>query len=200
MIRKLGARVDSEGHGPDPAGSVSQLLEKMRPRVARFFLRRGFSPDECMDLTQEVSLAVVKGLPAFRGVDFEAWVFGIAGNLYKYELRYRTAEKRGASIVSLDEIPAEEWGQIEGSLPGDREDPLQSSLARERMELLREAMKTLPPQMRRCVLMRVNSDMKYREIAEFLQVSVDTVKAHLFQARQQLKGRLKDYFSDVDYL
>jgi DNA-directed RNA polymerase specialized sigma24 family protein len=52
--------------------------------------------------------------------------------------------------------------------------------------------------MQRVVLLRVDGDLKYREIAEELQVSIETVKAHLYQARQQLKDKLSDYFTDDD--
>jgi DNA-directed RNA polymerase specialized sigma24 family protein len=53
--------------------------------------------------------------------------------------------------------------------------------------------------MRRCVLLRLEQDLKYREIASVMQISIDTVKAHLFQARQLLKDKLSRYFRDQDY-
>ena len=59
-----------------------------------------------------------------------------------------------------------------------------------------QAMADLPPQMRRGVELRVNQDLKYREIAVLMGVSIDTVKAHLFQARQMLKARLGNYFAE----
>ena len=67
-------------------------------------------------------------------------------------------------------------------------------LTGERSRLLREALEELPPQMKKAVLLRVTGDMKYREIAEEMEVSIETVKAHLYQARQHLRDRLSDYF------
>jgi DNA-directed RNA polymerase specialized sigma24 family protein len=46
--------------------------------------------------------------------------------------------------------------------------------------------------MRRCLALRVEQDLKYREIASVMRLSIDTVKAHLFQARQRLKETLGD--------
>ncbi len=50
--------------------------------------------------------------------------------------------------------------------------------------------------MRRCLLLRVDQDLKYREIAELLRISIETVKAHLFQARQLLRVRLETDFAE----
>ena len=57
-------------------------------------------------------------------------------------------------------------------------------------------MKTLPPQMRRAITLRVDQDLKYREIASLLQISVETVKAHLFSARKRLREELGDEYGD----
>ena len=67
------------------------------------------------------------------------------------------------------------------------------------MSRLGDAMKDLPPQMRQAVFLRVTRDMKYREIADVMHVSIETVKAHLYQARQHLRNRLADYFTDSEF-
>lgn len=59
---------------------------------------------------------------------------------------------------------------------------------------LRAALDDLPPQMRQVLLLRMEGNLKYREIAEVMQVSIDTVKAHLHQAKQRLRKKLADDF------
>ena len=54
----------------------------------------------------------------------------------------------------------------------EREGPLVEILTEERSQVLRRAMADLPPQMRRCVELRVNQDLKYREIAVLMGVSM----------------------------
>ena len=68
----------------------------------------------------------------------------------------------------------------------------------EELARLRAALDDLPPQMRQVVLLRIDGNLKYREIAEVMQVSIATVKAHLQQARQRLREELADYFSDYE--
>lgn len=77
-------------------------------------------------------------------------------------------------------------------------DPLEETLRDESRRLLREAVGELPPSMRRCVQLRIDRSLKYREIAAILMVSVDTVKTQLHQARQRLKGDLEKHFEVGD--
>jgi RNA polymerase sigma-70 factor (ECF subfamily) len=171
-------------------------------KVYHFFARRGFSADECMDLSQETFLRVHNHLATFRRESrFEAWLFKIATNLYRNRVRTLTTLKRRAQEVPFD---AAAEGELTAALPepaltaAGEQGPLREVLSEECAQLLRAAMDDLPAQMRRCVLLRVEGDFKYREIADLMQVSIDTVKSHLFQARQQLKGRLADYFADLE--
>ena len=52
--------------------------------------------------------------------------------------------------------------------------------------------------MRRCVELRLYQDLRYREIAVALDISIETVKAHLHQAKSHLKAKLGDYFGLLD--
>src|SRR6185295_123541 len=68
--------------------------------------------------------------------------------------------------------------------------PLAGLLADEQVGRLRQALQDLPPQMRRCVLLRIDQNLKYREIAGVMQISIDTVKSQLSQARDRLGREL----------
>ena len=46
------------------------------------------------------------------------------------------------------------------------------------------------PKMRQVLLLRVDQNLKYREIALLLEVSIETVKAHLHQAKRLLTAKL----------
>jgi len=66
------------------------------------------------------------------------------------------------------------------------------------MRLLSSALAQLPPQMRRCVELRFGQELKYREIAAVMKISVDTVKSHLFQAREHLRQIVGEHFADIE--
>lgn len=165
------------------------LFKRYHRPVVAFFLHKGFSTEESKDLAQDTFLRVYRYRERFRGESSQVtWLFQIAANLYKNKLRSLAAQKRDAEEVPLDSTDARD--------PESDDDALELMLTGERSRLLREALEELPPQMKKAVMLRVTSDMKYREIAEEMEVSIETVKAHLYQARQHLRDRLSDYFTD----
>jgi RNA polymerase sigma-70 factor (ECF subfamily) len=173
---------------------LRELFERYYPSVFHFFRNRGVPREDSRDLTQEVFLRVYRGIGRFRrDASFETWLFHIATNLWLNHIRRRTAGKREAKEVSLDHV-LESGGQIAAgrSLAGgqEREPPLDGLIAEERRRAVREALAELPPQMRRCVVLRLDRDLKYREIAALMQISVNTVKSQLGQAKVRLEEKL----------
>ncbi|HEX3555408.1 MAG TPA: sigma-70 family RNA polymerase sigma factor [Thermoanaerobaculia bacterium] len=182
-----------EGSSQDEA--FRRLFDLYSPRLYHFFSRRGFSHPDCLDLTQEAFLGIYKGIGAFRrDASFETWLFKIATNAYRKRLRWGVAEKRGAPEVPL-EGDQEDGGPLATLAATDVPAPGEEMLRRERALLLRQAIDRLPEQMRKCLLLRVDHEMRYKEVAVVLRLSPETVKVHLFQARRRLQEELGPYFA-----
>jgi RNA polymerase sigma-70 factor (ECF subfamily) len=64
---------------------------------------------------------------------------------------------------------------------------MENMLEQERAEKLSRAIKEMPEQMRTCFLLRYDQGRKYKEIAVIMKITIDTVKAHLHQAKKRLK-------------
>lgn len=156
--------------------------------VVRFFVARGFSREDAQDLAQTVFLQVFRGLKDLQDPSLVgAWVFTTAGNIWRNELRRIQTKKRTGPPPSENAPSDPSWGEPADA--GD-DDPIHDLIAAERGKLLVEALAELPPQMRRCIALRVQQGLKYREIAEILQISIDTVKSHLNAAKGRLAERL----------
>jgi RNA polymerase sigma-70 factor (ECF subfamily) len=193
LWRKAGSQVEQDE-------VFRQIFEQYRLAVFRFFKRRGCARQQAEDLAQDTFLRVYKNLEDFRRESrFATWLFQIAVNVYRNMVRDQCAQKRDAPESSLDSAEDISWNLAISLTDDEQPQPLVYLLTEEKRRLLREAIQELPPQMRRCVLMRVEGGMKYRDIADVLGISVDTVKAHLFQAKQKLKAKLSDYFTDLDF-
>jgi RNA polymerase sigma-70 factor (ECF subfamily) len=189
MTDDLGPRDQGFMDAPD------DLFNRYYRPVVAFFVRKGFPLEESRDLAQDTFLRVFNKWESFRGESsVETWLFQIAANLYKNRLRAQQTQKRDAQEVSLESTEAVVLE--ERSKEGDA---LGIILTEERSQRLHEALKDLPPQMRQAVFLRVDGDLKYREIAELMHVSIETVKAHLYQARQHLRDHLADYFTDSEF-
>lgn len=186
---------------PERRQELAEVFETYAHAVSYFFARRGFSPEDCRDLTQETFLRAYRGLASFRDdAHMRTWVLKIAGNVWKNALRSRQAVKRSAfRTVSWDASGSgAEVMDMADAAPvttGGLGNPLDDVLDDESRSMLRRAVAELPPGMRRCVLLRIDKGLKYREIAALLQVSVDTVKTQLHHARKRLRDELGEYFS-----
>ncbi|MNS56788.1 ECF RNA polymerase sigma factor SigW [compost metagenome] len=58
---------------------------------------------------------------------------------------------------------------------------------------IQEAINRLPDHHRSVVVLRYVQDLSYSEIADCLDLPLNTVKSYLFRARQQLQNLLQDY-------
>jgi RNA polymerase sigma-70 factor (ECF subfamily) len=173
-----------------PSSSQREIFDQYHGLVRSFFRNRGFSDEETSDLTQEALLRVFKNMdklrsPAARG----AWVLRIASNIYKNELRYRKAGKRAGQEVPLDATPegmaSRDVVTIQGGA-GART-PLDDTLLAERLQAVAACIGKLPPRMRQCLLFYADQERKYQEIADLLHISIESVKAHIHQARLRLR-------------
>jgi len=185
------ARLDSSSVDDE---ELSRLFARYFRPLFYFFRNRGLPPEDCRDLTQETFLRVYKSLGRFRGeASVQTWLFQIATNLWRNQVRHDRAAKREGKEVSL-ECAMEKGQPIPADLSLARgahtSGPLAGLLADEQVGRLRQALQDLPPQMRRCVLLRIDQNLKYREIAGVMQISIDTVKSQLSQARDRLGREL----------
>lgn len=71
--------------------------------------------------------------------------------------------------------------------------PLGILLEKELTEIIYAEIDKLPPETRQVFILSRMEELKHAEIAEKLQISVNTVKYHIKQALSVLRERLKDY-------
>lgn len=168
------------------------LFHRFRPRIRSFFIRKGFAADESRDLTQEVFLRVFKGIDTFQGKSsFERWLWQIVDRVYLNEVRRLHAGMRSAIVLPLDGVSKNEEGECQAKdIPTDDPSPEDDFLRRQGLAVLRRELQELPDQMRRCCILRYEKGLKYQEIATSMGISIETVKAHLHQARKRLIARL----------
>lgn len=171
--------------GIDRDGSFRLLFEAHYRRVRRFFLRRGFSAEDSLDLTQETFLRIYTGLETYRGEGpFAAWLFQVAANVYRKRLRRASTAKRSGLEVPLPREGEPGREPVDDSAAGRPEERM---LDREQQERLRRAIAELSDQRRRCVVLWAYHGLTYSQIAVAMHLSLGTVKAHLAQAKQKLQ-------------
>jgi RNA polymerase sigma-70 factor (ECF subfamily) len=170
-----------------------ELFRRFRRSIQSFFVRKGFSAEDGRDLTQDVFLRVFKGIDTFRRESrFERWLWEIAARIYFNEVRRRRTEKRDGLEISLDAPVENNDGPSPApGIPTSDPSPEERAIQGEQLAALRVVLHELPDQMRRCCLLRYEKSLKYKEIAIVMKISIETVKAHLHQARQRMAAGWK---------
>lgn len=135
--------------------------------------------EDASDISQIVFLKVAERLddydPKYK---FFSWIYRIAVNESLNLLRRKGREEE------LDE---------EMDVPGaDSADPLWQLSAAERSRRVRSTLKSMATNDRVVLTLRHFSECSYQEMAQILELDEKTVKSRLFEARQRLRGLLKD--------
>jgi RNA polymerase sigma-70 factor (ECF subfamily) len=140
------------------------------------------------DVAQETFVRAFVKLNSFEGgAAFGTWLYAIAMNQARGELRRRSAAKRG-DAASLDALrEASDVDPVDPSRDAAADASMREQCARLRVELDR-----LDPEHREVVVLREFQDLSYEEIAEIVGVPVGTVRSRLFRARAELRERLAE--------
>ncbi len=166
-----------------------QLFDRYYDRLVGFFRAKGVPCDEARDLAQEAFFRAFRRLGSFEGrSSFRTWLFAIAENLWKNSLRRRNEDQ---FQVDADTVLAQQDGTLaKAPAPGWGDDPLDMVLRGEGKRHLRAAIDLLPPRMRQALRLRIYHEMRYKEIACIMQISIETVKPLLHQAKLRLRSML----------
>lgn len=193
-----GSGSGSGGGGGEPLDWFREIFENEFERVLAYFLRRGFSKDDALDLTQDTFLRVYQYSEGFRAeASIRTWMYEIAQSIGDNEIRRRLTQKRKpkGKVISL-EAAAEDGIAVPDNR---RSGALEELLEEEKKQKLGEVINRMPPRMRRCMMLRIHGNLKYREIAALMGTSIGTVKAQLAQAKRLLEEELGSSFDSFDW-
>ncbi len=180
--------------------NFERIVGRFYDPVKAFLAKRCLSTEDCFDLNQETFLKVYTGLDGYSWkAKFSSWLFTIAVNVYR---NWRSGESRrvrvGPMIPAANDSPAASGEEYEPVAVDVEQSQLDGLLSEEQKALLREAVSELSPKMGACVKLLLQ-DLSYQQIADRLELSIGTVKAHLHVARKKLREKLGDDFSSIDF-
>ena len=176
--------------------AFEQLVSEFSARIYNYVARMVQDPTEAQDVAQETFVRAYTALKSFRGASsFQTWLYRIASNLAIDAARRR--KRRQADVVSMDEPVESDGGDTE--VGRDFPDELTRSPAEEldstetRREVW-EAISELSDKLRPVVILYDLQGLSYEEIARVLGCPMGTVKSRLFNARTQLREKLRQRF------
>ena len=154
--------------------AFQELLALHGPRLLSFTTRMmQSSPEQVADLTQEIWIAIFRGLPRLLDTGkFCPWAFRIARDRI-----YREYRRRKVPLQPIDEN-AELHAVEEPDTTAD-------------LEALQHCMKTLSPEHREVLLLRFFEDMSYEDIARLTGSSIGTIRSRIHYGKRALKAAWK---------
>ena len=141
--------------------------------------------DEARDAAQETFIAAYRNLSKFRGeAKVSSWLHRIAVNQC-------LTTKRRAKTRSEDFIDEEKHEEDRYFVAPEKASPALTIEANERLTLVRQAVTSLPSDLRQVIVMKEFEEMTFQEISETLEVPLSTVKSRLYTALKQLRMKLE---------
>ena len=162
--------------------AMHRLLQPWNDPVFGFLLQQLRNRSDAEDAAQETFLRIVKGLPKYehRG-EFRAWIFQIARNQAALTANRRArlqSRETGVEPEALAILPQ----------TGEETNALEQA---ERSMEIRQAVASLPAVEREVVELRLDEDLKFREIAERLGAPLNTVLGRMHNAIRRLRETLQ---------
>ena len=144
------------------------FFERWYPRLVRFLYARTGDADQAEDLAQEAFLRLLERRPRDPG----AWLFTVAGNLLRDEVRLARGRARRLTLVRLER-------ELDGD-PG----PEPELLRAEEAAGVRRALADLPERDRTRLLLH-HEGFRYREIAQQLGLAPTSIGPLLTRAQRR---------------
>jgi RNA polymerase sigma-70 factor, ECF subfamily len=171
--------------------AFGELADRYRHRLLNFIHRMVGDRERAEDLVQEALVRVHRHLPRFDpSRKFTTWVYTIASNLAKNELRNRSR----SPLVFYESARApreDEQRPLEFADSRSRPDVLFAN--RYLRDLVDATVAQLTPHHRRVFVLRELEGRSYEEIAEITSCNLGTVKSRLNRARQSFAEMIGPY-------
>ena len=164
------------------AQAFEALYDRRQGGIYRYVLRMTGSPSSAEDITQEVFLSLIRDRSDYepsRG-SVKSYLYGMA----RFRLFRRLQRDRG--FVPLDDESADDINDFRS-----HHDPFAEVAREETIELVRQAVLSLPEHFREVIVLCYLQEMNYADAAEIIDCPIGTVRSRLARARALLTEKLK---------
>ena len=166
------------------------LVKRYKDPLMNFVYRFVGDRDICTDVVQDTMIKFYLNKDSYRSfAKFSTWIYTIAGNLAKNELKRR----RRRVIFSIDNSDDERSPQIEDKMFLA---PDKAADGEMRNEIIQKALLKVKPVYREVVILRDIQDLSYEEISEITGLAIGTVKSRINRGRAQLQKLLKHIYRE----
>lgn len=147
--------------------------------------------DEAKDAAQETFIAAYRNINKFRGdAKVSSWLYRIAVN--QCLTTKRRAKSRAEDFFDDEANEKEFFLTVPSNLS-----PSSTTEKSERLQFIRQAVQSLPPDLRQVIVLKEFEEMTFQEISDALNLPLSTVKSRLYTALKQLRIKLEKFEIEV---
>src|ERR687885_336715 len=154
--------------------ALSALVQSQQTYVYSIAMSLMHNPADAADMTQEAFVRLLRSLGTYRGeTKFTTWLYRLVTNICLDGLR-----RKGRPVESLDVPVADDNGPSAGERLADNDrwtHPEEEIELRESASEVRGALNKLPTAQRLALTLHYFEDMRYEDIAEVMDLPLNTV-------------------------
>ena len=170
--------------------ALNDLMGRHATAVFHFLCRMLNNEDDANDLAQETFVRVFRAKASYRPEQrFSTWLFTIAANLARNQIRWRTRHPN----VSLNAESDQTEHTLGDTLVSDGPTPKEQALTTERAAAVRAAVNELPGEMREAIVLCEWEERSVADAAAIIGATPKAVESRLYRARQILRSELKQW-------
>jgi len=177
--------------------AVNELFEAYADTAAKMARQMAGACQDLEDIVQEALLRAFRSIGNFRwDSSFQTWLYRITANVCRDFARNSAA----CRCVSLDEMCGEDEGatgtacQVVSSAAAQ---PEAEAIRAEEREAIVRAVAALPHMDRAVFVMREMGSLSYKDIANSLGCSIESVRSRLARARRQVRINIGAFLPDA---
>ncbi len=183
--------VDKAANGDD--GAFTKLVQAWYKRIYNFNYKYFFDHDLAMEMTQKTFISAHRNIGKLKNKErFSGWLYTIAVNYCREEDR-RQGKKRIIPILSMSGRETCYESIDLQSHHKNTYDPEKSFQKDELSGILMKALAKIPAEQKVVLIMKEYEGLKFKEIAESLEISENTAKSRLYYGLKALKKILDEW-------
>ena len=175
----------------DTIAAYEILVKRFKDPLMNFVFRFVGDKNACTDIVQDTMIKFYLHKDSYKSfAKFSTWIYTIAGNLAKNELKRR----KRRTFYSLSPSDDDERNfQVEDASVIQPDRAAANAMT---SEMVQRALLKVKPVYREVVILRDIQELSYEEISEITGLTLGTVKSRINRGRAHLQKLLKNIYSD----